>query len=114
VDLARRASRRPVARRLAVAALVVAAGCTSSGPAPTDDRAAAPATTVVGAARFLGVVGDQVLWGGPERHAGPFTLTDRRTGARHRLARPAPHGWAGLRPPCPRPTRRPPSVAASG
>lgn len=260
MDLARRASRRPVARRLAVAALVVAAGCTSSGPAPTDDRAAAPATTVVGAARFLegrplagptglrllmagdrprlldvdrgtsrrvgglpagqdpfsvaplgddaviagdrevfvlrrgarrahpvgegtnavasldgrgvwllehgrrctlrevglegrarrpprrvpcgtnlladtpqgplvwtepagddgyalldpatgravarypevhGVVGDQVLWGGPERHAGPFTLTDRRTGARHRLARPTPHGWAGLGQPSP-------------
>jgi hypothetical protein len=42
------------------------------------------------------VVGDQVLWGGSERHAGPFTLTDRRTGARHPLARPTPHGWAGL------------------
>lgn len=48
-----------------------------------------------------GVVGDQVLWGGPERHAGPFTLTDRRTGARHRLARPTPHGWAGLGQPSP-------------
>jgi hypothetical protein len=48
-----------------------------------------------------GVVGDLVLWGGDERHAGPFTLTDRRTGARHRLARPTPHGWAGLGRPSP-------------
>jgi hypothetical protein len=48
-----------------------------------------------------GVVGDQVLWGGPERHAGPFTLTDRRTGARHPVARPTPHGWAGSGRPSP-------------
>jgi hypothetical protein len=39
---------------------------------------------------------DQVLSAGPARHAGPFTLTDRRTGARHRLARPTSHGEAGL------------------
>jgi hypothetical protein len=43
-----------------------------------------------------GVVGDQVLWGGDELDAGPFTLTDRRTGARHPVARPTPHGRAGL------------------
>ena len=43
-----------------------------------------------------GVAGDLVLEGGPERHAGPFTLTDQRTGARHPVARPTPHGWAGV------------------
>jgi hypothetical protein len=42
-----------------------------------------------------GVSGDLVLWGDHEEHAGPFTLTDRRTGARHPVARPTPHGWAG-------------------
>jgi hypothetical protein len=44
----------------------------------------------------LGVVGDLVLWGDPERDAGSFTLTDRRTGARHRIPRPTPHGLADL------------------
>jgi hypothetical protein len=44
----------------------------------------------------LGVVGDLVLWGDQERGAGPFTLTNRRTGARHRVQRPTPHGLAGL------------------
>ena len=44
----------------------------------------------------LGVAGQLVLWGGPEAHAGPFTLTDRRTGARHPVARPTPHGRAGF------------------
>jgi hypothetical protein len=48
-----------------------------------------------------GVVGDLVLWGDHEHHAGPFTLTDRRTGARHRVARPTPHGWAGFGQPSP-------------
>jgi hypothetical protein len=43
-----------------------------------------------------GVVGDLILWGGHERHAGPFTLTDRRTGARDPVRRPTPHGQAGL------------------
>ena len=43
-----------------------------------------------------GVVGDLVLWGDHEGEAGPFTLTDRRTGARHPVARPTPHGRAGL------------------
>jgi hypothetical protein len=42
----------------------------------------------------LGVVGDLVLWGDQERGAGPFTLTNRRTGARHRVPRPTPHGLA--------------------
>jgi hypothetical protein len=42
-----------------------------------------------------GVVGDLVLWGDHERNAGPFTLTNRRTGARHPVPRPTPHGWAG-------------------
>ena len=42
-----------------------------------------------------GVVGSQVLWGGPERHAGPFTLTDRRTGTSRPVPRPTPYGWAG-------------------
>ncbi|HSO55021.1 MAG TPA: hypothetical protein VL330_20310, partial [Actinomycetes bacterium] len=31
-----------------------------------------------------------------ERNAGLLTLTDRRTGARHPVARPTPHGRAGL------------------
>jgi hypothetical protein len=44
----------------------------------------------------LGVVGDLILWGDPERHAGPFTLTDRRTGVRHRVPRPTPHGVAAF------------------
>ena len=44
----------------------------------------------------LGVVGDLVLWGDQERGAGPFTLTNRRTGARHRVPRPTPHGLADL------------------
>jgi len=43
---------------------------------------------------ILGVVGDLVLWGDQERGAGPFTLTNRRTGARHRVPRPTPHGLA--------------------
>jgi hypothetical protein len=43
-----------------------------------------------------GVAGHLVLWGEPGRHAGPFTLVDRRTEARHRAARPTPHGRAGL------------------
>ena len=43
-----------------------------------------------------GVAGDLVLGGDPERHAGPFTLTDQRTGARHPVARPTPHGQAGV------------------
>jgi hypothetical protein len=42
-----------------------------------------------------GVVGDLVLWGEDEARAGPFTLTDRGSGARHRVARPTPHGRAG-------------------
>jgi hypothetical protein len=42
-----------------------------------------------------GVVGDLVLWGEAERNAGPFTLTNRRTGARHPVPRLTPHGWAG-------------------
>jgi hypothetical protein len=48
-----------------------------------------------------GVVGDLVLWGGDEHDAGPFTLTDRRTGAHHLVARPTPDGWAGLGRPSP-------------
>jgi hypothetical protein len=44
----------------------------------------------------LGVVGDLVLWGGPERDAGSFTLTDRRTGTRQRIPRPTPHGLGDL------------------
>ena len=44
----------------------------------------------------LGVVGDLVLWGDQERGAGPFTLTNRRTGTRHRVPRPTPHGLADL------------------
>jgi hypothetical protein len=47
-------------------------------------------------AEVHGVAGDLVLSAGPARHAGPFTLTDRRTGARHKLARPTPRGQAGL------------------
>jgi hypothetical protein len=43
-----------------------------------------------------GVVGSQVLWGGSERDAGPFTLTDRRTGTSHRVPRPTPYGSAGF------------------
>jgi hypothetical protein len=57
-----------------------------------------PGTGLV-AARYPevhGVVGDLVLWGDHERNAGPLTLTDRRTGARHPVARPTPHGRAGL------------------
>jgi hypothetical protein len=42
-----------------------------------------------------GVVGSQVLWGGPERHAGPFTLTDRRVGTSRPVPRPTPYGAAG-------------------
>jgi hypothetical protein len=41
------------------------------------------------------VVGDLVLWGDYEYRSGPFTLTDRRSGRRHRLARPTPIGRAG-------------------
>jgi hypothetical protein len=37
-----------------------------------------------------GVAGGQVLWGGPERHAGPFILTDLRTGTSREVARPTP------------------------
>jgi hypothetical protein len=48
-----------------------------------------------------GVVGSQVLWGGPERHAGPFTLTDRRTGTSRPVPRPTPYGWAGFGLPSP-------------
>jgi hypothetical protein len=48
-----------------------------------------------------GVAGDQVLWGGPEADAGPFTLTDRRTGASHRVARPTPYGEADVGLPSP-------------
>jgi hypothetical protein len=49
-----------------------------------------------------GVVGDLVLWGGHEHEAGPLTLTDRRTGARHPVARPTPHGcWPSSSPTCP-------------
>lgn len=43
-----------------------------------------------------GVVGDLILWGGHDRHAGPFTLTNRRTGAHDPVPRPTPHGQAGL------------------
>jgi hypothetical protein len=39
----------------------------------------------------LGLIG----WTGAGDNDGPFTLTDRRTGARHRVARPTPHGRAG-------------------
>jgi hypothetical protein len=48
-----------------------------------------------------GVAGGQVLWGGPERHAGPFTLTDLRTGSSRQVPRPTPHGEAGLGVPSP-------------
>lgn len=41
------------------------------------------------------VVGDLVFWGGHERNAGRFTLTDRRTGARYPIQRPTPFGYAG-------------------
>jgi hypothetical protein len=202
MEIARGASRRPAARRLAaaLAVLLAAAGCTASGPTkppePSGAATAAPATE--GVARFLqgrpltgptglrllvasnpprllevdrgtsrrvagipagqdpfsvsrvgedaiiagdpevfllrrgssratpvadgdrdalldpgtgrvvarfpeihGVVGDLVLWGDHERHAGPFTLTDRRTGARHPVARPTPHGRAGFGQPSP-------------
>ena len=64
------------------------------------------------------MVGDLVLEGGDEHAAGPFTLTDRRTGARHPVARPTPHGWAGLGRPSPDGSDSfvawPPAVAASG
>jgi hypothetical protein len=40
-------------------------------------------------------------WGEGEAEAGPFTLTDRGTGARHRVAPPTPHGWAGRGPASP-------------
>jgi hypothetical protein len=43
-----------------------------------------------------GVAGDLILWGGHERDAGPFTLTNRRTGARDPVRRPTPHGQAGV------------------
>jgi hypothetical protein len=48
-----------------------------------------------------GVAGGQVLWGGPERHAGPFILTDLRTGTSREVARPNPYGEAGLGLPSP-------------
>ena len=48
-----------------------------------------------------GVVGDLVLWGGHERHAGPFTLTDQRARTSHRVSRPTPHGYAGMGLPSP-------------
>jgi hypothetical protein len=48
-----------------------------------------------------GVAGGQVLWGGPERHAGPFILTDLRTGTSREVARPTPYGEAGLGLPSP-------------
>jgi hypothetical protein len=48
-----------------------------------------------------GVVGDLVLWGGHERHAGPFTLTDLRARTSHRVSRPTPHGYAGMGLPSP-------------
>jgi hypothetical protein len=44
---------------------------------------------------ILGVAGSLVLWGANPDDGGPFTLTDRRTGARHRVARPTPDAWAG-------------------
>jgi hypothetical protein len=50
---------------------------------------------VAGYPEVHGVVGDLVLWGEDEAKAGPFTLTDRGSGARHRVPRPTPHGWAG-------------------
>ena len=43
-----------------------------------------------------GVAGDLVLWGGHERDAGSFTLTDRRNGASHPVARPTPYGEASI------------------
>jgi hypothetical protein len=43
-----------------------------------------------------GVVGSQVLWGEPERDAGPFTLTDLRTGGSQEVPRPTPYGMAGF------------------
>jgi hypothetical protein len=48
-----------------------------------------------------GVVGSQILWGGPERHAGPLTLTDRRTGTSRPVPRPTPYGAAGVGVPSP-------------
>jgi hypothetical protein len=48
-----------------------------------------------------GVVGSRVLWGGPERHAGPFTLTDRHTGTSRPVPRPTPYGEAGFGVPSP-------------
>ena len=48
-----------------------------------------------------GVVGDLVLWGGHERHGGPFTLTDQRARTSHRVSRPTPHGYAGMGLPSP-------------
>jgi hypothetical protein len=72
------------------------------GPVGADGQAALldPSTGRVRArARYPevhGVAGDLVLWGGPELDAGPFTLTNQRTGARHPVRRPTPHGRAGL------------------
>jgi hypothetical protein len=40
------------------------------------------------------VTDDVVLWGGDEVHQGPFTLTDRQTGARRRVPRPTRVGRA--------------------
>jgi hypothetical protein len=48
-----------------------------------------------------GVAGSQVLWGEPERLAGPFTLTDLRTGSSHEVPRPTPYGMAGFGVPSP-------------
>jgi hypothetical protein len=48
-----------------------------------------------------GVAGDRVLWSGPGRDGGPFTLTDRRTRVSHRLPRPTPYGDAGFGLPSP-------------
>jgi hypothetical protein len=42
------------------------------------------------------VTGDLVLWGGEELDQGPFTLTDRRSGARQRIPRPSRVGQAGV------------------
>jgi hypothetical protein len=41
----------------------------------------------------LGVVGDLVLWGDQERGAGPFTLTNRRTGPATGSRAPPPTAW---------------------
>jgi hypothetical protein len=67
----------------------------------TEDGEGATALLDPGSGRVVarypqvyGVVGDLVLWG--ERDAGTFTLSDRRTGASHRLPRPTPHGQPDL------------------